>query len=255
MEKNVDLKSCLVRLAILLVFFLLSDSVYARKDPTFSKSIQFKERVFDFGDIKEEDGVVSHEFVFENAGTEMVHINGISTGCGCVHYDFSKEPVRPRAFGKVKIGYNPAYRPGFFSKEVVVLSNNNANYNRIWIKGTVLPCKHPVSENYPYEYGEGLYMNFEIMTFGSIGKDKKKMMKLKFANDTDKDMRLMFVVVGGNTDIRFTAPCVLKAHEEAEMPVTYQYSGRFPTETRVYAVVDGKALMKPLKVTCVKDAD
>ena len=137
----------------------------------------------------------------------------------------------------------------------VVLSNNNANYNRIWVKGTVIPCTHPVSENYPYEYGSGLWMNFEVMAFGTIGKGGTKTMKLKYVNDTDNDIQLMFVVIGGNTDLKFTSPRQVKAREEGVMPVEYQYSGSFPTETRVYPVINGRALMKPLKITCTNPVD
>jgi len=39
------------------------------------------------------------------------------------------------------------------------------------------------------------------------------------------------------------------------MPVEYQYSGSFPTETRVYPVINGRALMKPLKITCTNPVD
>lgn len=168
---------------------------------TLSDELVFEERVFDFGEIKEENGLVSHEFEFKNVSQKVISINGVTSGCGCVQFEFPKEPLRPNTTGKVKVTYNPAYRPGFFSKEVVVLSNNNANYNRIWVKGTVIPCKHPVSENYPYEYGSGLWMNFEVMAFGTIGKGGTKTMKLKYVNDTDNDIQLMFVVIGGNTNL------------------------------------------------------
>lgn len=229
--------------------FVYSDIL--AQEPTFSEDLQFKERVFDFGEIEEQNGIVYHEFEFKNAGQKATFISGVTSGCGCVRFEYPKEVIRPNGTGKVKVGYNPAYRPGFFSKEIVVLTNDNANYTRIWVKGTVKPCDHPVSEDYPYEYGNGLWMNFKTMTFGTIGVGKEKTMKLKFANDTDKDMDLMFVVVGGNTDIKFTSPRLLKAHEKGEMPVTYQYSGNFPTETRIYPVINGKALMNPLKVTCI----
>ena len=98
---------------------------------TLSDELVFEERVFDFGEIKEENGLVSHEFEFKNVSQKVISINGVTSGCGCVQFEFPKEPLRPNATGKVKVTYNPAYRPGFFSKEVVVLSNNNANYNRI----------------------------------------------------------------------------------------------------------------------------
>ena len=222
---------------------------------TLSDELVFEERVFDFGEIKEENGLVSHEFEFKNVSQKVISINGVTSGCGCVQFEFPKEPLRPNATGKVKVSNYPAYRPGFFSKEVVVLSNNNANYNRIWVKGTVIPCKHPVSENYPYEYGSGLWMNFEVMAFGTIGKGGTKTMKLKYVNDTDNDIQLMFVVIGGNTDLKFTSPRQVKAREEGVMPVEYQYSGSFPTETRVYPVINGRALMKPLKITCTNPVD
>lgn len=230
------------------LFLLFSSFPLPAQEPKASQSLQFEERVFDFGEIKEQDGIVSHEFAFKNIGTEILHINGMSTGCGCVQYEFPKEPIRPGASGKVKVDYDPAYRPGFFSKEVVVLSNNNTNYNRIWVKGTVIPCQHPIEENYPYDYGSGLWMNFKVMLFGTMDEGNTKMMSLNFANDTDKDMRLFFVVIGGNTDIKFTSPQVLKAGEEGVMPVTYHYSGRFPAVTHVYPVINGKPAATPLIV-------
>ena len=98
-------------------------------------------------------------------------------------------------------------------------------------------------------------MNFEVMAFGTIVKGGTKTMKLKYVNDTDNDIQLMFVVIGGNTDLKFTSPRQVKAREEGVMPVEYQYSGSFPTETRVYPVINGRALMKPLKITCPNPVD
>ena len=57
---------------------------------------------------------------------------------------------------------------------------------------------------------------------------------------------------------RFSDPLLprqVKAREEGVMPVEYQYSGSFPTETRVYPVINGRALMKPLKITCTNPVD
>lgn len=244
-----------MKLRFIILMFCInlhSAAIYAQ---VLSNELVFEERVFDFGEIMEKDGMVSHEFKFQNVSKKVISINGVTSGCGCVHAEFPKKPLRPNAIGKVKVTYNPAYRPGFFSKEVVVLSNDNTNYNRIWVKGTVIPCKHPVSENYPYEYSSGLWMNFEVITFGTIEKGGKKTMKLKYVNDTDRDMELMFVVIGGNTDIKFTSPRMVKARQEGVMPIEYQYSGRFSTETRVFPVINGRALMKPLKIVCIEPVD
>lgn len=104
-----------------------------------SQPLTFKERVFDFGEIKEQDGVVSHIFVFKNESKIPVSISRVRSGCSCISIRFSSEPVRPGEKAAVTVSYNPAYRSGFFSKEIVVLSNNGKAYNRIWIKGIVVP--------------------------------------------------------------------------------------------------------------------
>lgn len=240
------------RFFVLLCCFSCYFEAILPQEPQFSEELQFEERTFNFGEIKEEDGIVSHIFKFRNRGKKALHISSISVGCGCVQYEFPKEPIAPGAMGEVKVSYNPAYRPGFFSKEIVVLSNNNSFYSRIWIKGTVIPGRHPVEENYPYNYGNGLWMNFKVMAFGRMEKGSKKVMKLKFANDTDKDMQLFFVVVGGNTDIKFTSPHLLKAHEEGVMPIAYEYTGNYSAVTKVYPVINGKPTSTPLIIKVEK---
>lgn len=221
------------------------------QEPVKGNLLQFDERSFDFGLIEESDGVVFHDFHFKNVGQTPVSIDGVFSGCGCVSFKYSKTAFHPGESGIVTVGYNPAYRPGFFCKEIVVLSNNKTHYNRIWIKGRVNSSTHPVSENYPYEYGDGLWMNLEVMAFGKFAKGESRIMKLKIANDTDREMKLMFIILDGNTDICFTAPKSVDAHGEAVMPIKYTYSGRFSTETFVYPVVNGKCLDKPLRVKVI----
>lgn len=232
------------------MMLLMSVCRVAAQQPQLGESLVFEERVFDFGEIDEAAGLVSHEFHFQNQGNTVLAISSVVSGCGCVKFEYPKKPLRPGEKGTVKVYYNPRYRPGFFSKEVVVLTQNNTQYNRIWVKGTVKPCRHPVQENYPYDYGNGLWMGFEVMAFGKMELGQKKTMKLRFANDTDRTMKLFFIVIGGNTDISFTSPYQIEARAEGVMPVTYTYSGKFPVETHVYPVINGVVSEKPLKVTC-----
>lgn len=240
----------LIKRIIQILFFSLigTCSLLMGQEPTKESLLQFDERSFDFGLIEEKNGIVSHDFHFKNVGETPVSINGVFSGCGCIKFKYPKNAVHPGESGIVTVSYNPAYRPGFFSKEVVVLSNKKAHYNRIWVKGRVNASAHPVSENYPYDYGNGLWMNLEVMAFVNLKKGESRTMKLKFANNTDREMKLMFVILDGNTDIRFTAPRSMKAHGEAVMPITYNYSGHFPIETYVYPVVNGKRLDKALRI-------
>ena len=87
-------------LSITFLFLVLFPSM--AQEPRLSDELVFEERVFDFGEIKEEDGLVSHEFEFRNVSQKVLSINGVTSGCGCVQFEYPKEPLRPNATGKVK---------------------------------------------------------------------------------------------------------------------------------------------------------
>lgn len=228
-------------------FLLLTLYPLTAQEYQHSADLVFEERVFDFGEIEEAKGAVSHEFKFKNIGQKVVALNRMTSGCGCVQFEFSKEPVRPNGTGKVKVTYNPAYRPGFFSKEVVVLSNQT-NYNRIWVKGTVIPCEHPVEEDHPYSFGNGLYLSLKILSFPQITIGTSKEIVLRYANDTEKPITLEFRIEGENDNVSFVNPGKLKAKERGQMTVKYTMKRAIGKEeyTTIYPVINGVKLKDPL---------
>ena len=86
-------KSMVLRFIILICCINLY--LVASYAQTLSDELVFEERVFDFGEIKEENGLVSHEFEFKNVSQKVISINGVTSGCGCVQFEFPKEPLRP----------------------------------------------------------------------------------------------------------------------------------------------------------------
>lgn len=238
-------------------FFIVSMvNIHALYSQTLSTTLVSTEKVFNFGQIEEKEGKVSHTFIFQNRGKSLIAFENVATGCGCVDFEYSKEPIKPGESRKLTVTYNPAYRPGFFSKEIVVLSNSRQNYTRIWIKGDVIPCAHPIEDNYPYDFGNGLWLNLKVIAFGEMKKGMTKTMKLRYANTTEKDIKLNFVVIGGNTDIKFTSPGLVKAKEQGEMLVTYLCSENLSggiKETHVYPIINQRALSQPILITCRND--
>lgn len=217
---------------------------------TVSNVLIFEEPVFDFGEILEQNGVVSHTFVFENKGKTPILINDVVSGCGCTNHEYSKEPIRPGQKGAITIGYNPYYRPGFFSKEIIIFSNNGKHISRIWIKGTVIPTIHPVENDYPYSFGSGLYLNLKVLAFGRIEQGKSKQIRLRYANDTEKPMLLNFVIDGNDRNLTLINPGKLASKERGEIMVSYTRPvGQFgEVLVYVYAVVNGTKLSEPLQV-------
>lgn len=98
----------------------------------------FDEKTHDFGTIKEADGPVSHTFEFTNTGNEPLVIINVNASCGCTRPEYSKEPIKPGKKGKIKVTYNPAGRPGEFSKDVKIRTNGNKR-PILKITGTVIP--------------------------------------------------------------------------------------------------------------------
>jgi archaellum component FlaG (FlaF/FlaG flagellin family) len=95
--------------------------------------------VFDFGDIKEADGPVTHVFKIKNEGEAPLVITNATAACGCTTPDWTKQPIAPGKTGEIKVTYNPAQRPGPFTKPISVYSNGKTGTYILTIKGKVIP--------------------------------------------------------------------------------------------------------------------
>ena len=91
----------------------------------------------DFGVIKEADGKVSHTFVIKNEGEAPLVVTRVIASCGCTTPEWTKEPIAPGKTGDIKVTYNPAGRPGPFSKSISVYSNGKTGSFLLTIRGEV----------------------------------------------------------------------------------------------------------------------
>jgi hypothetical protein len=189
-----------------------------------SPDITFDERIYDFGTILEKNGKVSHTFVFHNRGKNPVTINQVYSDCGCIGKMLSKSPIKSGEKGRLTITFNPAYQSGFFSKEIAVFSNDGKNYNRIWVQGIVKPSEHPVQEEYPYNFGNGLYLRLQVMAFGYMKPGETKQMELHYANNTNKPMILTFVPEEKNNGLKYTNPDKIDPKKRGSIMVSYAMS-------------------------------
>lgn len=106
-------------LLILCAMFLAVGIANAQKKAVISA----EETVFDFGKITESGGKVTHTFEVTNAGDGPLVITRVIASCGCTTPEWTKEPIAPKKKAEVKVTYNPAGRPGPFSKSISVYSN------------------------------------------------------------------------------------------------------------------------------------
>lgn len=116
--------------------------------------IAFKNTQYNYGSIKEDDGIAYYEFEFSNNGTSPLIIQRVSSSCGCTTPEWPKEPIAPNKSGKIKVGYNPKSVNGPFAKTISVYTNGEPNVVVLQIKGDVTPHVKTVDEIYKISVGD-----------------------------------------------------------------------------------------------------
>ena len=120
-------------LLVLIFFLVISASSFAQQ----SKPLLFREEIYEFGIVKEDNGPVVHEFLFTNNSGRAVKILGVQASCGCTTPGWSKDVVPAGKTGFIQASFNPKGRPGYFSKTLTVNTDLNSDPIVLQIKGSV----------------------------------------------------------------------------------------------------------------------
>ena len=113
------------RLVLLTLAIVFSGVMMAQQE---GPAISWEKTVHDFGTFNEADGIQTAIFEFTNTGDKPLFL------------DYTKEPVQPGAKGYVKASYNPKNRPGKFSKQITVTTNEFQPTSIVRITGEVIPA-------------------------------------------------------------------------------------------------------------------
>lgn len=103
--------------------------------------IKFTEYRYDFGNVAENGGSVSHDFQFTNTGDGNLIIIDATATCGCTRPQYPEKPIAPGKTGVIKVTYNPKHRPGAIDRTVTVKTNGSPRKVRLRIVGNVIPGK------------------------------------------------------------------------------------------------------------------
>lgn len=108
---------------------------------------------YDFGVIKEADGVQTGYARVVNLGSDETYIRELRPSCGCTGADFDKDVLAPGDTALISFSYDPKGRPGNFDKTVRVYFGQGDSRTVIHLKGRVLGTPETLSKNYPVECG------------------------------------------------------------------------------------------------------
>ncbi|MFZ5430927.1 MAG: DUF1573 domain-containing protein [Bacteroidota bacterium] len=174
----------------LILAVLLSGSLTALFGQAKPK-IVFAKTEHNYGSFKESDGIQTASFEFTNQGTVPLILNNVSASCGCTAPEWTRQPVPPGGKGIIKLAYNPAGRPGAFSKTATVQSNAETPMVVLTISGRVEERVRTIAELYPREIGE-LRAERNHISFPTIRQTETRTEQLELVNDTDKPISVGF---------------------------------------------------------------
>ena len=210
--------------------------------------ISFSETSYDFGQIEEGGGNVSHVFEFTNTGSTPLVIQRVNASCGCTTPEWTKTPIEPGKRGNVTATYNPLGRPGAFNKQVYVYSNSSNEMVNLTIKGNVTPKSssgNTVSHanNYPIQI-EDLRLNSKVVQMSNVDKKSTQTRTVGIMNASASNLTVTLADVPAYLGVNVT-PKTLKPNEQGS--ITFTFDGAKATEwgpvdDKVSLVLNGKKI-------------
>jgi hypothetical protein len=177
------------RFAITLIAALVICGVSPLRAQFSEATITFDNMNHNFGNIKEEGGVVEHDFVFKNTGTEPLLLTNVRSSCGCTVPEWSKEPIAPGESGSVKVTFNPLRRPGAFRKSITVQSNAKQSTVVLYIVGMVEPKPKTIADEYPIEMGP-IRLSTNHLSVARIKNNETKTASINVLNGSDRSVTI-----------------------------------------------------------------
>lgn len=209
----------------------------------------------DLGRIKEIEGPVTVRLVVKNAYPDTLFPAQLYTPCGCTEARFDRKPVPPGADEVLEVTYNPAYRPGPMREEIQVrYQNSPAKVRTFAIKGEVIGFNHPIEEDRPYAYGEGLYMSHKVLAYGALRPGETGDIFIRHGNGNTRKARIDFDIPDPwKRYLRMRQPCQMKADERDTIHVKFTMpAGLDSVEFAVQPRVEGKPTEEKLIVRAWK---
>ena len=200
----------------LLTSFTFSLGIHSQEQKA---KIDFEVLEYDFGQIKEKDGVVDYNFAYANSGNLPLILSHVSASCGCTTPKWSQKPVIPGQKGSINVGYNPSNRPGKFEKTITVKSNAKNSVVYLKIKGYVLSEKKNL-QSYNFSIGD-LKLSSLHAAYGALykGKSKTKIIELSNAS-TSEELKVRFKSLPQYLNVKLI-PEVLPPGKTGRMEITF----------------------------------
>ena len=183
-------------------------------------------RTIDFGSMAEDGGNQTRKIVWQNRSERPITITRITTSCGCVRCDYTREVVKAGDKGVIAITYAPKGHPGTMRQRIFVYTDRSTQMPTaiIDIKGYVLSSADP-SGDYPHAIGRLLLRNRQIKF--DADSDKPQIMRIACMNGGDTDLTpVKDSMLSSPSLVLYSQPKTLRAGEQGYIVIHYTPRGR-----------------------------
>ncbi len=201
-----------MRLFLLSVVLLLSSTLTAQQ-------VEFEKSKHDFGTIAEADGLAYVGFRYKNVSDKPFVINNVVTSCGCTTPEYRKAPLMPGEESVIKVAFNPQGRPGYFSKDIVIYSDNRRHEDRLIISGSVTPRPLTTEEQFPVDGGGSIRYSTSLISLPAIDRGNNYTQVIDIYNSSKESIELKARTLHKGTEVKFVEP-TLKSEGATQMSYT-----------------------------------
>jgi hypothetical protein len=237
-------------LSILWLLTLVICQGHAQQNPA---SIHFERPSHNFGKVKEEGGLLRHDFLFTNTGGAPLLVTDVRASGGVIVRGWTKSPVMPGESGRVSLEYDPEHKPGKFNRRIILSSNGIPPATDLRLLGEVEPREKTPDELFPGEIGK-LRLKSNHMLMGRIARGSEKTDSMQVINLSGEELAISFSHIPVHISARAVPP-LLKHGETGFLIVTYDsnqsdewgmsthnfrlmINGAFPERNMVYVSAD-----------------
>jgi hypothetical protein len=181
--------------------------------------VQFDKTEHDFGEVREENGPVTYEFVFKNVGQEPFIISKVETSCNCTTPSYSKDPVKPGKTGFLKASFDPKNTLGEFNKMITISGNTNQGPIYLSIKGITVPRPRTILDDFPAEMG-GLRFPVNHFLVGDLTSDQLDTGYIKVYNQSANKIKILSLKSPDHIWTKLL-PITLEPRQIMEIPYMY----------------------------------
>lgn len=205
----------------------------------------------DLGKIMEIDGPLTVRLLLKNDFKDTLYPVQLYTPCRCTKVKFEKLPIAPGEDEVLEVTYNPAYNPGPMTEQIQIFYVNSPTRARmVTIKGEVIGFIHPIEEDRPYAYGEGLYMSHKVLSYGRIYPGSSADMFFRYGNGNTHETNVVFdIPEEWKPYLKLRQPGNMKADERDTLHARFiMPEGRDSVLFAVRPMVDGKPTEEVLTI-------